>query len=559
MEKDIVTSPQDSFSNTCSAVTNGIISFFLLILVTVFPLVFHNSYFDILETKYMCFYLIVLIMLGILLLAGLIMLFIDLKEFQGEHAKKLFCMLEPKYWKSTFSIADAAVFIFWLASVISTFQSEYFYESFWGNEGRYSGLFLMTLYVILYFTVSHFWHMKPWLFQCFLAASLVVCLIGISDAFYMDLLHFRTHMKQDQFVIFVSTIGNINSYTAYVSVFMGLATAMFVAAKDIRSSSWYYLCMTISFFAIILGSSDNAYLALGALFAFLPLIAFRRKSGIVRYFITLATFAAVIQCIDIICQTIPDKVSGPESLFKILVNLPGLPLLVLGLWILSGILWYLFSKKDDTLCSAETCFLRTWKILIGLGFLVVFLLLFDANVLGHNTRYGSLSNYLVFNDQWGTNRGFIWRKSLELFSQFPLSHKLFGFGPDTFGILTTKSTFKEMIAATGQVFDTAHNEYLQYLLTIGPIALAAYLVFLINSCQHMSRLAIKNLTTEHQDAQNSAFPYAAGCLFAVICYCFQAFVNLNLPIITPFLWLSLSMGIATVKKYQSQEDFVNQS
>ena len=131
MTKDISPFAQDSFSATCSSITNGIISFFLLILVTVFPLIVHNSYFDILETKYMCFYLTVLIMLGFLLIAGLIMLFIDQKEFQGIHTKALFGKLKPCNWKSTFSIADFAVFIFWLASVISTLQSEYFYESFW--------------------------------------------------------------------------------------------------------------------------------------------------------------------------------------------------------------------------------------------------------------------------------------------------------------------------------------------------------------------------------------------------------------------------------------------
>ena len=543
MTKNIVTPLKDGFSETCSSVTNSIISFFLLVLVTVFPLIVHNSYFDILETKYMCFYLTVLIMLGVLLLAGLIMLFIDMKEFQGAHAKELFGKLKPNRWKSTFSIADMPFLFSWLTSVISTLQSEYLYESFWGNEGRYSGLFLITLYVVLYFIVSHFWRMNTWMFQCFLVSSLAVCLLGISDSFYMDLLHFRTHMKQDQFVIFVSTIGNINSYTAYVSVFMGLTTAMFTTAQNLRSSIWYYFCMVISFFAIILGSSDNAYLALGALFAFLPLIVFRKKTGIIRYFITLATFATVIQCIDLICQTIPDKSVAQKACLS-----SGQPARSPSPcdWFMDH-QWHhlvLFHEKGAHQLSTETLFLKAWKILVALGFLAVFLLLIDANILGHGARYGSLSTYLVFNDQWGTSRGFIWRRSLELFSHFPLSHKLFGFGPDTFGILTTRSAFKEMIAATGQIFDTAHNEYLQYLLTIGPIALIAYLIFLINSCQHMARYVLKALTTE-----STAVPYAIGCLFAVICYGFQAFVNLNLPIITPFLWITLSMGIATVKKY----------
>lgn len=545
---------KDSFSATCSSVTNGIISFFLLILVSVFPLIFHNSYFDILETKYMCFYLTVLIMLGILLIVGLIMLFIDLKETQGSHTKALFQKLKPSNWKSTFSIADIAVLIFWLASVISTLQSEYLYESFWGNEGRYSGLFLISLYVVLYFVVSHFWQMKSWMFQCLLISSLIVCLIGISDSFYMDLLHFRTHMKKDQYVIFVSTIGNINSYTAYVSVFMGLVTSMFTTTKNKYSLIWYYICMVISFFAIILGSSDNAYLALGALFTFLPFIIFHKRTGIIRYFVTIATFATVIQCIDFICQTIPDKVSGPESLFKILVNLPGLPIFVITLWIIAAVIWYVLSKKSYDNLNIENRLLKLWKILIAFCFLGICFVLIDANVLGHGARYGSLGNYLIFNDQWGTNRGFIWKKSLGFFRYFPLSHKLFGFGPDTFGILTTQTAFKEMIAATGQIFDTAHNEYLQYLVTIGPIALIAYLIFLFNNCRQMSKYALEKLANHEADT-----PYVTGCLFAVICYSFQAIVNLNLPIITPLLWITLSMGIATVKKYISNKDLTKQS
>lgn len=41
-------------------------------------------------------------------------------------------------------------------------------------------------------------------------------------------------------------------------------------------------------------------------------------------------------------------------------------------------------------------------------------------------------------------------------------HKLFGYGPDTFGILTTQKFFGDMIDTTGLLFDNAHNEYLQF-------------------------------------------------------------------------------------------------
>ena len=190
MEKKTVTNKADSFASTCSSVISGVISVFLLVAVVAVPLIYDNSYFNILETKYKCFYMSVLVMLAVLLILSLVLLGIDLKEFQGAHVKQLFAVLKPANWKQTFRLADAAVLVFWLASVISTLQSEYLYESFWGNEGRYSGLFLMTLYVVMYFVVSRFWHSNKLVMQAFFVAGLIVCYIGITDYFQLDILHF---------------------------------------------------------------------------------------------------------------------------------------------------------------------------------------------------------------------------------------------------------------------------------------------------------------------------------------------------------------------------------
>ena len=93
----------------------------------------------------------------------------------------------------------------------------------------------------------------------------------------------------------------------------------------------------------------------------------------------------------------------------------------------------------------------------------------------------------------------------------------------------------DMLEKTGLVFDTAHNEYIQYLLTIGPIALLGYLVFLVGSCRIMVKAYRKN-------------PYILACVTGVLCYGVQAIVNLNLPIVTPMLWFWLSVGIGLVKR-----------
>lgn len=538
---------QDAFAQSCASITSNVISFFLLILVFVFPLFLHNSYFDILETKYSFFYISVLAMTGILLVSGIIMARIDLKEYQGVHIKKMFAALAPKNWRSTFSIADIAIIIFWAVSVISTLQSEYLYEAFWGNEGRYSGLFLMTLYVLLYFLVSRFWKFKGWILEAFLCASLPVSFLGITDYFQMDIMHFRVNVNPYQLTIFTSTLGNINTYTAYIALVIGLTTAMYATTRNKAKIIWYYFCMVVSFFAIITGNSDNAYLALGALFAFLPLFIFRSKEGILRYFIIIATFATTIQCIDWLNQAYAGVVIGVDSLFKVLVNLPGLSFIIAALWILAGLIWLLLYKNEhlkDKEALISKYLIRTWTGLLIAAFLLLCFLLIDANMLGHGDRYGSLSSYLVFNDQWGTKRGYVWRKTLEIYGKFPFIHKLFGYGPDTFGILTTQNYMEEMVNTTGFIFDTVHNEYLQFLITIGPIALAAYLVFLISSGIDTAKYLKKSVALHPQSSLNT---YSIGCMFAIICYCFQAFVNLNLPITAPLMWILASVGVSAIR------------
>lgn len=529
------TGHRDDFADICAHIISGTISVFLFLLVTIFPLILHNNYVDILKTKYQCYYVIIIGMLVVIMVLAIIMLLIDQMEYHGKHTIRLFTKLHPRNWKSTFYAVDFAVIVFWMILLISTLQSKYLYESFWGNEGRYSGLFLMTLYVISYFVVSRFWKAKGWILEVFLLTSLIVCYIGITDYFQMDIMNFRVRIKPEQSTIFTSTLGNINTYTAYVALMLGIAATMFATAKKTVRVIWYYFCMVVGFFAIIMGCSDNAYLAIGALFGCLPFMLFKSRMGMRRYLLILVTFSTVIQCIDFINQEYAEVVIGLDSLFQLLVNFNGLIYAVVALWLLYfGILIY--DKKNQKASDEIGAIpVRLWSGFLLVCILIVCFLIYDANIAGNAGHYGGLGRYLVFNDSWGTNRGYVWRKSIEIFQGFPLKYKLFGYGPETFGILTTENFFGDMMNATqGQLFDNAHNEYLQYLVTIGILGLTAYVVFLVAAGRHM--IVGKNRNV-----------YIVSCLFAVLCYGAQALVNLNLPITAPLMWLLLSIGISACR------------
>lgn len=506
---------------------NWIMNICLFVLMFIFPLIFNDGYFDIPEVKYECYYLSILVTLGLVILLSIA----HLIKTRGFHWKDY---LNITRWKKLLRPTDLVLLLFWLSVLISTLQSDYLYESVWGNEGRFTGLFLISVYVVAYFMVSRIWNFKPWALQVFLVSSMIMCLIGISDYFQMDFLKVKAEALPSQRALFTSTIGNINSYTAYVALIMGFSTAMFWVEKHMLRKIWYYVCMIVSFFAIVMGCSDNAYLALGTLFGLSPLLLFQKHDGLKKYFIVLASFFSVIQCIVWINEQYADKVLGLDSLFQVIASFRGLLPFIILLWLLAGV-FALTERKISNKEAVARCSLRIWKLLLVLGIAAVVFAFCDANFFGHAERYSALSNYLVFNDSWGTDRGYIWKASMRLYAKFPLMRKLFGYGPETFGILTINKIYNEMVSSTHLIFDNAHNEYLQDLVTLGAVGLITYLWFLFSAWRTM-----------YKNREQS--PYLLGLLLATLCYNVQAIVNLNQPLVAPMMWLMISIGMSTTIK-----------
>ena len=167
-------------------------------------------------------------------------------------------------------------------------------------------------------------------------------------------------------------------------------------------------------------------------------------------------------------------------------------------------------------------------------FCIGIFVLYDANVAGHSERYGALGSYLHFSDEWGNYRGMIWKIALESYAKQPFGHKLWGYGLDTFGLMTYD--YRDITnSMNAQVYDSAHNEYLQYLVSRGPVGLLAYVGFLGTALYIIVRRAKE---------KKWGMAIAAG----VSCYLLQAMVTINLPIVTPIMWTLLSIGVAKYRK-----------
>lgn len=518
-----------------------IMGIFTLAVLCLCPVVYHRYYFDILETKYQFYCALAIGAAVIMFLYGIV----------SGRLKAFFSDLRWKERIRGLSVTDWAMLAFWLCNVISWLLcSEWRWEAFWGTSGRYNGVFLMTIYLAIYFLMTRFFRMRRWYLDAFLAAGIFVCLFGITDYFQMDLLGFKEGMVPEQREIYTSTLGNINTYTIYVGAVLTVSALLFMQETNWKRMLWYCGNMVLASFALIMGTSDNAYLSLAALFGLSPLYLFQTKTGVRRYLISAAAFFSVIQCIDWINAAFADTVIGIDSAFNLIANLSFLPLIVLALWLLAGVVsvWTLRKKPvSESGGSAGTAqavsddCMGKWLVYIWIGVIALVIgavafVFYDANIAGHADRYDMIRSYVVFNDAWGTSRGYVWRRSIDLFMNnlTPLQ-QLFGYGPDTFRLLMQYYYDGKRMEGRRVIYDSAHNEYLHYLVTIGIVGLLAYVTYLGS--------AIVRLCRGMKDR-----PEVVAVTFAVIAYSVQAVVNINIPIATPIIYQLLYMGLSSIQK-----------
>lgn len=509
---------------------------FVILVLAVYPLTFHDRYADILRFKYYCYFITVLILTAAMLVTAIFFLHRDAKWYDGKYAKQLKSSMHPRNWKAV----DWAMIAFVGAAIISTFQSDYFYEAFWGNEGRYSGLFLILMYGISFFIVSNCLEYKRLYLDAFLMGGMICEIIGILHFFKIDPLKMKEGLSYGSYKIFLSTIGNVNTYTAYLAMLACVGVILFILEKKGKKKLFYLISALMSLLSMVTANSDNSYISLGVLFGLLPLYVFSSLKKAKQYVLIVAALFTEIFLIGWVTRLIPEHVMEIEGVFEIVSHFSGLPIIILFLWAGTIVLYKMDSKRERRGKVSGTCKTgkRIWLAILVLAVAAICLILVDANILGNGERYSSFSNYVVFDDEWGTHRGYIWKTAFECHRAFPLHHKLFGFGPDTFGIMTTRDYWdywSDMGERYYELFENAHNEYIQYLITIGICGLVAYIAVLASAL-------VKIVKRSFKDSEFMAIGFAIGC------YAVQAAVNINVVIVVPIMLTLLMVGVSADKE-----------
>lgn len=496
---------------------------YLLLMFTVFPVFCTDGFFNIRHDRY---HLFLFLTLGALAVVWLLYL------MQAPGQKKSYALKMAqtggKPWYLRLSLADWGMLGFLLCCIASTVLSEHPADALWGTAGRNNGLLLMAVYVTVYFAVSRCGEYKSFLLPALGVTTGFVSLVAVLNFFCLDPLKMLEPLSDRDKLRFFSTIGNKNLLSAFLCITLPALVTWFVHTRS-RLTGWLYpVSACLGFAAMMAADSDSGFLGMGA-FAAVSLVWYARDPGKLKRFLLMLTLMLLSARV---LAWIPGENKGMGALQGFFVHSAG-GLFLLGMLAVQTVLLYILHHRMPGRTLSPVL---QWSLagVFGCGLLICLGLTFYFTVLDPDVALEAPWTLFRIDDRWGTNRGFMWRKTLEIFRQAPLMQKLLGTGPDTF-YYAFSPYFEELSRLGDSSTNAAHNEYLNYLITVGAPGLGCYLAAIAGALFRGFRSAKED-------------PVRAAAAAAALCCAVQALVNIAQPITTPLFILLLAICASPPKK-----------
>ncbi len=417
---------------------------YLFLMLALLPLAVHDGFFDITETKTICFTVPTVVFV-------LARLGFTLYRENGLPRRKL-------------AGAEWAAIAFCLICFIASVSGGDFAGSFLGERGRYQGLGMMWLYAALYFAFSGARVREqdvlvPLCLGLFLSGALTVC-----NHLGWDVLGFCLQLREFDRGRYISTLGNINFAGAYLTLVWPVCAAALLAEKRLWKGGLLGIVCVVGLWAAMAVRSECAVLGIGAALVLLPLLAKKEPDALRRYPLLLAAAALSMLAYRAIVYDFGKLLS---SLGRHLSE----PVLMLPLAAISLAAYFLLRKREEkTLLLVRKVYAYVLLAAAVLAAVVLVLL----NTVWSAVPLGDMDEWLRFSDAWGTDRGGVWKYCLSLFGDFPLGKKLIGGGCGVLAALDVQHRY-----FPDAILDAAHCEYIQLLLNWGVLGLGAYVVWIV--------------------------------------------------------------------------------
>ena len=411
------------------AVYLGIVT---LILV---PLCIKGSYFGLIELKARAFlYAAVpaVLLAAVLAAAGIF--------FDGDRRKN--------------SVRKSAILllIIGLWSLSSSFMSISPELSLTGSRGWKVGSIMTVVLILTTIIVSGNLQFHSYMLLPIMAVNIFINALAVIQSAGINVFGLQNGLIKEQYYVYMTTIGNSNSYSGYLCLLLPLFWGAFLSCKERATELLYGLFAAVGFMGLIMAESDSSYAGIGICLLFMLLFVFGSDDHAEQYLkrssVLLVLYGGCLLFVRYFPMFEAKRAEFAGLSWKMLCS--PVPEILIS----CGILLYLLAGRLIQ-SKKERCLLIALEALI-----IVTICGFAVNLV------------MNFNDGWGNGRGEIWRISWEYFCKLPLLYKITGIVPEM-----VFQAFIAHLAETGSNVVTAHSDIMQVLLTQGIVGLALYFAF----------------------------------------------------------------------------------
>lgn len=516
---------------------------YVFVILLVYPVFYNNNFIDIVRSKLAFFKVVTFIYVAI---ASVCMV----AEWLEKRKKGIVFEKPASFSEALRKIPKDYLFvgIFIAAIFLSTLLSDYRAESFLGSQGRRLGAMVMLLYLFIYLVPGKYLNFRRPLLWAFLISNTLIILLGIQHFWGVDILHMYDNLAGHQHAMFISTIGNINVNAGYLCLILPAVMVLFWICEEKKMKIIYGIFLVLGFYEGFSTISDSFFLGIGVAFLVLFWFSCKEHQKMLRFLEVYALF--FVSCFLMQVTYLIGLWSGCDSVFFTVYQTLGVPQLITS-WpalaaeavLLAGLYFLIYKAYKHGKSFPYLMIRRVLYILLAVLFAAAVVIVIVANCKAEDAWTGSLAvlNRLQLRDSFGNNRGYIWKRAMITYKEFPWYQKLFGYGLNCFGQSVNEVYGEEMVRLYEGVFIDAHNEFIQFLVTTGIVGVIGYFGIFFSSVVYYGKRAAKS-------------PILVMGIASLLGYLSQAMVNNPQTFITPSVFLFLGIVKCLSRKYEQQEE-----
>lgn len=200
----------------------------------------------------------------------------------------LLVLLLASYKTLTIDKKDILILIFAILTFISTMLSTYTNISIFGEQGRYEGLIMIYIYIIVYLCAKKYMseNSVKIFANVMFYISMIIGILGITQLYVKNLGNFPLFNKGIS-----GTFGNSNFFGSYISLVLPIAIAIFIIKANIKG----FILSNVMFWNMISSGTRSAWVAFAvvAVLGLVYLITQKNKDYYKRTGILLVCFIVI--------------------------------------------------------------------------------------------------------------------------------------------------------------------------------------------------------------------------------------------------------------------------